>query len=230
MKYMGSKNRHSKYIIPFIQESLKHKQKYIEPFVGGCNIIDKIDCDMKIGNDKHKYLISMWKELQKGWIPKEEYTYEEYIYMQNNKEQYPEYEVGYVGFNSYGGTFFNGYRRDSVGKRNYWREHFNNIIKQKDNIKNATFICYDYRDLNPIDSVVYCDPPYSNTRGYYGVDKFNGNIFWDWILQIKRNNIVYVSEYNCPIEHEILWNKTVNNTLEKNTGNKQGIEYLYKII
>lgn len=35
MKYMGSKARHAKHILPFIVEALKTKQQYIEPFVGG---------------------------------------------------------------------------------------------------------------------------------------------------------------------------------------------------
>lgn len=38
---------------------------YIEPFCGGCNIIDKIQCDTKIASDNHKYLIEMFKNLNR---------------------------------------------------------------------------------------------------------------------------------------------------------------------
>ena len=32
-------------------------------------MIDKIKCENRIGCDIHKELITMWNELQKGWIP-----------------------------------------------------------------------------------------------------------------------------------------------------------------
>ena len=43
MRYVGSKNRISKYLVPIIQNYINDNCKgYIEPFVGGANIIDKI--------------------------------------------------------------------------------------------------------------------------------------------------------------------------------------------
>lgn len=62
MQYMGSKNKISKYITPFLIENKKSNQLYIEPFVGGCNMIDKIT-GKRIGNDFHRPLIEMWKAL-----------------------------------------------------------------------------------------------------------------------------------------------------------------------
>lgn len=51
---------------------------YIEPFVGGANIIDKIKCERKIGSDKNKYLIALLQRVQSGKplleeVPKELY-------------------------------------------------------------------------------------------------------------------------------------------------------------
>ena len=42
MKYMGSKNRLSKELVPIIQKYIdsNNSKLYIEPFVGGANIID----------------------------------------------------------------------------------------------------------------------------------------------------------------------------------------------
>ena len=61
MKYMGSKNKYSKYIVPIIQKAINDNDVnlYIEPFVGGANLIDKIDCNKRIGYDKNKYLIAL---------------------------------------------------------------------------------------------------------------------------------------------------------------------------
>ena len=42
MKYMGSKNRIAKHILPIILKDRKENQYYVEPFVGGANMIDKV--------------------------------------------------------------------------------------------------------------------------------------------------------------------------------------------
>jgi len=43
MKYMGSKSRHAKEILSIILKERKPDQWYVEPFVGGANVIDKVD-------------------------------------------------------------------------------------------------------------------------------------------------------------------------------------------
>lgn len=49
MKYMGSKSRIAKDIVPIIQSYINNNDidMYIEPFVGGANVIDKIKCNKK---------------------------------------------------------------------------------------------------------------------------------------------------------------------------------------
>lgn len=56
MKYVGSKNRISKEIAPILQKCIDENdiKIYFEPFVGGANMIDKIKCETRIGNDIHK--------------------------------------------------------------------------------------------------------------------------------------------------------------------------------
>lgn len=45
MKYMGSKAKVARYIVPIIQEQIERSgcETYLEPFCGGCNVIDKIE-------------------------------------------------------------------------------------------------------------------------------------------------------------------------------------------
>ena len=47
MKYMGSKSRIAKYIVPIIRSYIDNNniKRYFEPFLGGANVIDKINCD-----------------------------------------------------------------------------------------------------------------------------------------------------------------------------------------
>lgn len=81
MKYMGSKSRIAKYIVPILQECIdsNHVTTYIEPFVGGANIIDKIRCQERIGSDINPYLIALLKRVQEGKslldeVPKDTYN------------------------------------------------------------------------------------------------------------------------------------------------------------
>ena len=71
MVYQGSKSRLAKDIAPIINKLIKDNdiKKYVEPFVGGANMIQHIECDICIGNDINKYLIAMFHRLQAGWIP-----------------------------------------------------------------------------------------------------------------------------------------------------------------
>ena len=64
---MGSKNRLAKQLSPIIQSYIDNVncKGYIEPFVGGANMIDKIKHNKKYGFDTHKYLIALLQQAQK---------------------------------------------------------------------------------------------------------------------------------------------------------------------
>lgn len=61
MLYMGSKAKYATEIVPILQKIINQNEikTYIEPFVGGANIIDKIKCENKIGYDKNQALIAL---------------------------------------------------------------------------------------------------------------------------------------------------------------------------
>ena len=102
MKYVGSKNRISKYIVPILQDCIDKNsiEIYYEPFVGGANLIDKIHCKERIGNDIHPQLIAMFNELQKGWQPPSHISEEEYNKVRDNDYSL----VGLSGVNLYNKT------------------------------------------------------------------------------------------------------------------------------
>lgn len=60
---MGGKNRIVKELLPIILKDRQPNQWYLEPFVGGCNMIDKVEGN-RIGNDANKYVIALFRELQ----------------------------------------------------------------------------------------------------------------------------------------------------------------------
>ncbi len=229
MKYMGSKSRHAKEILPVILRYRKKEQPYVEPFCGGCNVVDKVK-GIKIANDSNEYLIEMWKALQNGWIPPRFVSEEEYRDISKNKDKYPKYLVGYVGFNiTYAGKFFGGYARNKERTRNYSEEAYNNITRQIQKIKDIKFYCGNYDVFQiPDNSIIYCDPPYQDTTKYNGTDIFDYDRFWDWCrLKIKEGHQVFISEYNAPEDFVCIWSKSVSSSVDQDTGSKQNIEKLF---
>ena len=216
MVYMGSKNRIAKELIPIITKDLKPNQWYVEPFVGGANMIDKIEHPYKLGADNNKYLIALLEAVQNGQELPEHITKDEYIAVKTNKDNYPDWYVGFVGFiSSFRAKFFGGYSGYYTTKtgiqRNYIKERINNILKQ--NLDGIKLVCSSYDALDiPANSIIYCDPPYNGTTKYK--DSFDSDAFWQWCRdKAKEGHTVYVSEYNAPEDFKCIWEKQINSNL-----------------
>lgn len=230
MKYMGSKNRLAKHLLPIILKNRKPEQWYVEPFVGGANMIDKVEGN-RIGADSNEYLIALPKEMQLKSFNPPEVSEQLYNDVKSNKDNYPDWLVGYVGFQlSYGAMWFGSYRRDKAGIRDYSSEAIRNLTKQINNIVDVDFINCDYDDISmPSDSIIYCDPPYQNTVGYKAnKEAFNHDKFWEWCRdQAKAGHEVFISEYNAPDDFICVFEREQVSSLTKNTGSKKGIECLF---
>ena len=216
MVYMGSKNRIAKELIPIITKDLKPNQWYVEPFVGGANMIDKIEHPYKLGADNNKYLIALLEAVQNGQELPEHITKDEYIAVKTNKDNYPDWYVGFVGFvSSFRAKFFGGYSGYCTTKtgiqRNYIKERINNILKQ--NLDGIKLVCSSYDALDiPANSIIYCDPPYNGTTKYK--DSFDSDAFWQWCRdKAKEGHTVYVSEYNAPEDFKCIWEKQIDSNL-----------------
>lgn len=228
MKYLGSKNRLSKYIAPILQQYINENSitTYYEPFVGGANMIDKIDCSLRIGNDIHPQLIAMFLALQNGWNPPEHITEEEYQNVRQNKEKYPDYYVGYVGFNStFSAKYFGGYARsfksDGITPRDQSNEAYRNLMKQTPKIKDVKFVCSSYdqnKYCNLKNALIYCDPPYQNTTKFE-TGSFDYDKFWDWCRRMSKCNKVFISGYQAPDDFKCVWSKESLANLDYNRGN-----------
>ena len=225
MKYIGSKNRLSKDIVPIIQSyiDIQRCTHYLEPFVGGANMIDKIKCENKYGSDIHPYLIALLKQTQSdvSIFPKT-ITREEYIKVRDDKEKYPDWYVGLVGFcASYNAKWFGGYANNVKTKegniRNYTDEAIKNLVKQSKKLQDITFSCCDFRQINhSIENfVIYCDIPYRNTTKY-NTELFPYEEFYEWCKGMSKHNIILISEYNMPKEFECIWSKDIKCTLDNN--------------
>jgi DNA adenine methylase len=197
MQYMGSKNRIAKHILPIMLSERKPDQWWIEPFVGGANMIDKV-IGNRMGNDTHEYLIALLTAIRDGYIPPTDISKELYYAIKAEPQVYPKELVGFVGFLcSFGGKWWGGYAFNNKGD-NYAERGSRCLVKQAKNLDGVVFRSVSYLELElPESSLIYCDPPYANTCKYG--DDFNHDVFWEWCrTQSKNGHTVFISEYSAP--------------------------------
>lgn len=227
MKYVGSKNRLAKELVPIIQSYITDDTKgYLEPFVGGANMIDKIECDNKFGCDIHEELIELLKYIQNtNNILPTTIKEEEYNKVRLNKDKYEKWYVGFIGFcATFGAKYFGGYARgfkeDKITPRDIPAESIRNIEKQRKNLQNIKFKCCSYDEINKNikDFVIYCDPPYKGTLKY--TTDFDYDKFYKWCKEMSKNNIVLISEYWMPEEFECIWEKKTTVRIDSNKKSK----------
>jgi len=234
MKYMGSKARFAKEILPIILKDRQPNQYYVEPFVGGCNIIDKVK-GLRIAGDSNKYLIALWKGLQSGEslimeIPKALFANARTEYNNKTNNEFTDFQLGWIGFmGGFNGRFYGGGYSGIHGTRNYVAEQIRNTLKQKNSLADVEFNHKKYNELEiPNNSIIYCDIPYQGTKEYDTKDKFNHTEFWDWCRDKSKNNVVYISEYNAPNDFECVWEKMVNVSIRP-TKTLQQTERLFRL-
>lgn len=246
MKYMGSKSRIAKHIVPIIQKYIDEAncKYYLEPFVGGANVIDKIKCNTKIGSDKNKYLIALLQRVQVNAplydsVPRELYTKARTAFNNDDDTKFADWEMGNIGFlASYNGRWFDGgyaksgYEKTKNGERfrDYYREAKDNLLSQAPNLKDIKFSCKDYRYYNEVKLkgfVIYVDPPYQNTKQYANATKFDYNEFWQTMRDWSKNNIVLISEESAPDDFECVWEQEVSRSIKANDKSKS-TEKLFK--
>ena len=237
MKYMGSKNRIADKLLPIILADRKEGQYYIEPFVGGCNMIDKVDGN-RIGSDVNEYLIAMWRGLQSDYlirglfplnIPKE--LYAEYRNMYNlhkkrllNLSNDEKALIGWIGFmGSFNGRFFDGgYSGHDVKGRDYIEEQIQNTALQIPLIKGIKFMEGSYDQLvYPNNSIIYCDIPYKDTKQYGICTGFSHDMFFRWVRVMSEYHTIFISEYEAPNDFEVVTEIELTNSMStKNTYKK----------
>jgi len=217
MKYMGSKRRIAKEILPIMLKG-RGNRPWVEPFVGGANVIDKVG-GYRIGGDSNPYLIELYKKLQNGYTPPEFISREDFYRVKLNKEEYPMEVVALCGIlASYNGNWFRAYGGYSATKtggcRNYYKEGVANLMRQLPSLLGVDFYHCGYNELSiPKDSIIYCDPPYSETADVYKDKKFNHELFWEWCkIKHSEGHRVFISEKSAPDVFRLIWEKELQVT------------------
>ncbi len=223
MRYCGSKRRFMKELKPILMEHLKDgSQMFVDAFCGGANVISDIDWDNKVGVELNRYVYALWKHIQSFGVTTDLEAYasmteDEYYDIKshylNNDGFYPDWVIGFTGTcASYGGAWFGGYAHYNPNKNeDHIKEAFNGLKKQVEKFKyfeKTKFFnrSYDEVEIAPY-SVIYCDPPYFNTKSYESC--FDHERFWEWVrVMSSKGHYVYVSEYTAPNDFKCIWEKT----------------------
>lgn len=231
MRYVGSKRRISKEIIPIMTKS-RGGRTWVEPFVGGANLIDKID-GCRIGADSNEYLIALLRKLQAGWLPPTEISEQEYKTIKESPEFYDpalvaSAMIGCAFGGMWGDVYARGKARDG-SPRNHALEFHNNVKEQAPRLAGAEFYCCSYDELAiPDNSILYCDPPYMGTNHYK--DAFDHVKFWQWCRDKSgEGHRVFVSEYAAPGDFICIWQKEINANVSNQSKKESSVKRLEKL-
>jgi DNA adenine methylase len=218
--YMGSKARHADEIIRVAAAGRRPGQAWVEPFVGGGNVICRVpgEAGPRLGADKNKYMVAMLNAAGNlGWLPPEKMSKAEWSRIKKNPDQFsPEL----VAFAATGPTIGSGWfftfalqlAGDVESGDVKYTQARTALIRDAPGLRGCKFVVSEYDKLEiPPESIVYCDPPYAETFGYKGSnvkiavgDSLSQNAwdrlkFWRWAdAQIDNGHKVFVSEYAGP--------------------------------
>lgn len=201
MRYLGGKARLRDQIVPIINSI--DANIYVEPFCGACWVGEKVDKPYRILSDANWYLIEMWKALQRGWIPPNTCSEEEYKRVRQDVSN-PALHA-FIGIaQSYDGKWWGGYARGT--SRDYTKNCYNQTMKRLPNLLSVNFQCKVYSKVfkqsmlveNPM--IMYLDPPYENTTSYADMPPFDSALFWRNVRTVSKKHYLITSSYDAPTD------------------------------
>ena len=242
MAYTGGKQKCYKHIINALNNPKFDNMIYIEPFVGYCHILRRVERKKKYyASDSNCYLITLLKHLQNDRPLKHPAISKTEYYKLKNNIDHPSptndnLKIAYAGFcYSYSGKWFAGYtakyterKNDKVVKRNYARERkrYYDMLSKNETFLQAKLSCYSYTKYSRVKNcIIYCDPPYNSTTGYK--DAFDSCKFYDWVRNMSKNNYVFISEYTMPNDFTCIASDKKFSSMAGKGANSERIEKLF---
>jgi hypothetical protein len=111
--YTGNKAKHAADILSIVLDG-GERRSYVEPFVGGGNVICRVPGDqwIKLGADKNPYMVAYLDALgNRGWSPPEELSEAEWNRIKRKPGEYPPALVGFAATGpTFGSQWFNTWR------------------------------------------------------------------------------------------------------------------------
>lgn len=189
------------------------KYAYFEPFCGGCSVAKSMYI---LGNNKRQIylndispdLILLLNAIRNNVpLPYTDDVLPDEIYKKYRSEKEPSLERAVCGYlHTFSGAWFQGlakFRPD--GRRKYFAGRLKNWLGLHNLLQSAqTISCESYINWNPVNCIIYCDPPYGRrTKKYQHVimpAQWNRVEFWSTMNKWSESNLVFVSEFCNNIE------------------------------
>ena len=227
--YLGGKFRAAKHILPIILAGRKPGQWFVEPFLGGCNVLPNVE-NPRLASDIQSDLVQLYRQIADGWIPPAVVTEEFYKQVKSSPQWFPACVVAFVSVAcSFGGDRRGGYARNRKGDDTSGLAggSSRSLLKIAPKIQGVRWASESYHRLSiPDQSIIYRDPPYTGTTGYGSA--FDHAAFWQWAeLKTKEGHRVFVSEYKAPAGWDCVWQKEVTNSVRKKEGSTKPVEKLF---
>lgn len=204
MQYFGGKQRIAAGVSAYLNSL--HPERYLEPFIGGLNILPRIDAPRRVGSDLCAPLITLYRALQTGWTPPEVLTEEEYLRLKETRDP-ADPLTAFAAFGcSFAAKWFGGYARRKGGT-NFAAIAARSLAKKFALVRPSDiFMVSDFLWWGPLTQgwVIYCDPPYRGATSYGAVPKFDSDAFWGWVRARSKDNTVVVSEYSAPEDFRVV--------------------------
>ncbi len=240
--YYGGKSRTGKDIAIAIKNHMKDIKCYelIEPFCGMLGVSKNLINDYLITcSDYNEDLIFLHKYIQENpnftmpVISKERFNELKVSNELSFERSFAMFCCTYLAM--YKGSYVSNDSLLKSGKiRHIHSENFKSIKNIIVPISNKIdFYCKEYNEweshLSQGSFIIYCDPPYVDTFQKYKTKIFDTDKFWKTVKRWKDyGNYVFVSELTCPIEHEVIYSKTL--ACSTSTKKKQMLDKLFFIL
>ena len=216
MAYLGGKSKGAGHILEILNDPKYDNMDYIEPFVGYAHILRRVKNKKSYrAYDANPLLIALLKGVQdlKRKYPK--ITRAQWV-MLKNKTNEVSFRRAIAAFTySFNGIEFDTYTvKSSCGTRTNYpaeRKRYYDKLRKNEIFMKTKIMRRDYKKLKPKNKLVYCDPPYADTRAY--TSDFNHTQFWNTVRRWSKNNLVFVSEYKAPSDFKCVAKKTKKQSL-----------------
>ena len=234
MKYLGGKQKIGRHIADAIIELMplmENVDGYLEPFCGALGVFVHMTSEFEdsVASDYHPDLIRLWKEVKSGnFVPPTSMTEEKYLELKHTTKVSA--MKAFVGFGlAFGGRYFGSYapKYKNGKKENFLREASNSINKIRRHILNAKFHTKSYDKWKPVNKVIYCDPPYRNSKypikyrtGAKKYDEFDNDAFWETMREWSKENYVFISEINAPDDFTCIFEKSSHRCVAQSTSTR----------
>lgn len=194
MRYLGGKAKIAKQVAAVVAEYRGAGQPVWEPFCGGLNSA-VAHGGIVVATDASRPLIALLQAVQNGWDPPAHLSEAEWHDAKELPETNPLH--GFAAFGcSFGGKYFGGYASGEA--RNYAAESRRALLRDVPKVSVIERVDFLTTDPEPINWLVYCDPPYrGRTRYAMG---FNHDRFVDRVSQWASCGVtLLISEYDFPL-------------------------------